>query len=231
VKHISEIPEHIRALYKTVWEISQKSIIDMAADRGAYICQSQSLNLHLTDISYGKLTSMHFYAWKAGLKTGMYYLRTQAATDAIQFTIDPSQVKAATASKQQEKQITVNDVTAPATARKSSVTTEEANAKHVEEMKLSKEGQSPQPSPLASPPSQSRPLKTLATTQLYTADNKDTATIATEPVNLDVPAISSMDKEELSKMTPEERAAKREYEETKLACSIKNKEACVMCSG
>ncbi len=63
VKYITEIPEHIRELYKTVWEISQKTVIDMSADRGKYICQSQSLNLHVTDLSYGKLTSMHFYAW------------------------------------------------------------------------------------------------------------------------------------------------------------------------
>jgi ribonucleoside-diphosphate reductase alpha chain len=71
-----------------VWEISQKSIIDMSADRGAYICQSQSLNIHLTDPNFGKLTSMHFYAWKKGLKTGMYYLRSTAAADAIKFTLD-----------------------------------------------------------------------------------------------------------------------------------------------
>jgi ribonucleoside-diphosphate reductase alpha subunit len=88
VQAIPEIPQNIKDIYKTVWEISQKSIIDMSADRGAYICQSQSLNIHLKDPNFGKLTSMHFYAWKKGLKTGMYYLRTQAAADAIQFTLD-----------------------------------------------------------------------------------------------------------------------------------------------
>src|SRR5690606_22156743 len=83
----------LKDIYKTVWEISQKAIIDMSADRGAYICQSQSLNIHLTDPNFGKLTSMHFYAWKKGLKTGMYYLRSTAAADAIKFTLDKSALK------------------------------------------------------------------------------------------------------------------------------------------
>jgi len=87
VQHIEEIPADIKALYKTVWEIKQRTIIDMAADRGAYICQSQSLNLFVDHPTISKLTSMHFYAWRKGLKTGMYYLRTQAATQAIQFTV------------------------------------------------------------------------------------------------------------------------------------------------
>ena len=90
IQEIPEIPQNIKDLYKTVWEISQKAIIDMAADRGAYICQSQSMNVHIQDPNFGKLTSMHFYAWKRGLKTGMYYLRSKAATDAIKFTVDKS---------------------------------------------------------------------------------------------------------------------------------------------
>ncbi len=88
VQNIAEIPQDIKDRYKTVWEISQKAIIDMAADRGAFICQSQSMNIHLQDANFGKMTSMHFYAWKKGLKTGMYYLRTKAATDAIKFTVE-----------------------------------------------------------------------------------------------------------------------------------------------
>jgi ribonucleoside-diphosphate reductase alpha chain len=90
VQSIPEIPQHIKDIYKTVWEISQKTIIDMSADRGAFICQSQSLNIHITNPNFGKLTSMHFYAWKKGLKTGMYYLRSTAAADAIKFTLDKS---------------------------------------------------------------------------------------------------------------------------------------------
>ncbi len=88
VQSIPEIPQNLKELYKTVWEIKQKTILEMAADRGAYICQSQSLNIHIQDVNFGKLTSMHFHAWKLGLKTGMYYLRTKAAADAIKFTIE-----------------------------------------------------------------------------------------------------------------------------------------------
>lgn len=88
IQNIDEIPDDLKALYKTVWEIKQRVIIDMAADRGAFIDQSQSLNLFISDPNYAKLSSMHFYAWKKGLKTGMYYLRTKAATDAIKFTVE-----------------------------------------------------------------------------------------------------------------------------------------------
>merc|ERR1719509_294322 len=88
VQKIDEIPQDIKELYKTVWEYSQKNLIEMAADRGAFIDQSQSFNVHMTNCSTGKLTSMHFCGWKAGLKTGMYYLRSKAATDAIKFTVN-----------------------------------------------------------------------------------------------------------------------------------------------
>jgi ribonucleoside-diphosphate reductase alpha subunit len=88
VQNIEEIPADLKEIYKTVWEIKQKNLIDMSADRGAYICQSQSLNLFVEQPNYAKLSSMHFYTWKKGLKTGMYYLRTKAAADAIKFTVD-----------------------------------------------------------------------------------------------------------------------------------------------
>jgi ribonucleoside-diphosphate reductase alpha chain len=88
IQDIPEIPQNLKELYKTVWEIKQRTIIDMAADRGAYICQSQSLNLFVESPNFAKLTSMHFHAWKQGLKTGMYYLRTKAARDAVKFTVD-----------------------------------------------------------------------------------------------------------------------------------------------
>ncbi|MDF3027977.1 MAG: ribonucleoside-diphosphate reductase, alpha subunit [Fluviicola sp.] len=107
VQNINEIPQYIKDLYKTAWEISQKAIIEQAADRGAYICQSQSLNIFMENANFGKLTSMHFYGWKKGLKTGMYYLRTKAATDAIKFTVDkavteePAAISAAELEEQQ----------------------------------------------------------------------------------------------------------------------------------
>ncbi len=88
VQHIDEVPENLKELYRTAWEISQKSILEMAADRGAFIDQSQSLNVFMENADFSKLTSMHFYGWKKGLKTGMYYLRTKAATDAIKFTVE-----------------------------------------------------------------------------------------------------------------------------------------------
>ena len=88
VQNIPEIPDNLKSIYKTAWEISQKALIDMSADRGAFICQSQSLNIFMENANFAKLTSMHFYGWNKGLKTGMYYLRTKAAADAIKFTID-----------------------------------------------------------------------------------------------------------------------------------------------
>lgn len=93
VQNIAEIPQGIKDLYKTVWEIRQKRIIDMAADRGAFIDQSQSLNLFMENATVSRITSMHFYAWEKGLKTGMYYLRTKAATDAVKFTVEQEHVE------------------------------------------------------------------------------------------------------------------------------------------
>ncbi|OII73088.1 ribonucleotide reductase R1 subunit [Cryptosporidium ubiquitum] len=96
IQNILTIPEDVRELYKTVWEIKQKTVIDMAADRGPYICQSQSLNIHMENANFAKLSSMHFYGWKKGLKTGIYYLRTQSATRPIQFTVDQQLLKSET---------------------------------------------------------------------------------------------------------------------------------------
>merc|ERR550537_380302 len=121
VQYISEIPAELRELYKTTWEIKQKSVLEMAADRAPYICQSQSLNIHMTDCTPAKLSSMHFYGWKLGLKTGQYYLRTKAAVDAIKFTVDVAsqqeaankmsdveKAKAANATEQGETEVCVN---------------------------------------------------------------------------------------------------------------------------
>ncbi len=107
IQNINEIPQRLKDLYKTAWEISQKAIIDQAADRGAYICQSQSLNIFMENANFGKLTSMHFYGWEKGLKTGMYYLRTKAATDAIKFTIDKNAIAEPTAASIEEAQAQV----------------------------------------------------------------------------------------------------------------------------
>lgn len=113
VANIPEIPQNLKELYKTAWEISQKTIVDMAADRGAFICQSQSLNVFMENANFGKLTSLHFHAWKSGLKTGMYYLRTKAATDAIKFTLDKSKLAEPAAEKIQEPVLTAPTTTGP----------------------------------------------------------------------------------------------------------------------
>ena len=109
IQNIDEIPDNIKELYKTAWEISQKVIVDMAADRGAYIDQSQSLNIFMENANFAKLTSMHFYGWKAGLKTGMYYLRTKSATDAIKFTLDKNALTEPLPNKE-KKDAGVNEV-------------------------------------------------------------------------------------------------------------------------
>jgi ribonucleoside-diphosphate reductase alpha chain len=114
VQNITEIPENIRILYRTVWELKMKDIIDMAADRGAFIDQSQSLNLFMQNPNFGKITSMHFYAWKKGLKTGMYYLRTQAASEAIKFTVDQASLAKAPAMETASQPVTYAIPAAPA---------------------------------------------------------------------------------------------------------------------
>ena len=102
IQHIETIPQELKDLYKTVWELKMKDIIDMARQRGYFIDQSQSLNLFMLDPDFGKLTSMHFYAWKSGLKTGMYYLRTKSAVNAIQFTVSKK--------KEEEKPLTAEEL-------------------------------------------------------------------------------------------------------------------------
>ncbi len=96
MQKIKEIPDILKQLYKTVWEMSQKKIIDLALARAPFIDQSQSLNVHLSDPNFSKITSMHFYSWKNGLKTGMYYLRSRPAVDAIKFTLNVEELLKAT---------------------------------------------------------------------------------------------------------------------------------------
>ena len=117
IQNFDNVPQELKDLYKTTWEISQKVVIDMAADRGAFICQSQSMNLFMENPNFGKLSSMHFYAWQKGLKTGMYYLRSKAATDPIKFTIDQQRQqdrisKKAQAAKQEKKAVKMTAIAA-----------------------------------------------------------------------------------------------------------------------
>jgi ribonucleoside-diphosphate reductase alpha chain len=123
VQNIERIPSDLKELYKTVWEMSMKDIIDMSRHRGYFIDQSQSLNLFMQDANYAKLTSMHFYAWKSGLKTGMYYLRTKSAVDAIKFTLNND--KAAAPIEVKETQVEVKKVEAIAVLEESAEMTAE----------------------------------------------------------------------------------------------------------
>lgn len=113
IQNVTEIPQHIRDVFKTVWEIPQRNILDMAADRAPFICQSQSLNVHIAEPNSKKLTSMHFYAWQKGLKTGMYYLRTRPKADAIKFTVDQEQLVADKKKSQSENGNKENSTVTP----------------------------------------------------------------------------------------------------------------------
>jgi ribonucleoside-diphosphate reductase alpha chain len=125
VQHIEGLPQELKDRYKTVWEISQKAIIDMSADRGAYICQSQSLNLFMENANMAKLSSMHFYAWQKGLKTGMYYLRSKAAVEPIKFTLGE---------KHQRKFVSTEDTTSVQSAMEQPKSVESASTKSLDDM-------------------------------------------------------------------------------------------------
>ncbi|KAF2471569.1 ribonucleoside-diphosphate reductase-like protein subunit large [Lindgomyces ingoldianus] len=241
IQRIPNIPDDIKALYKTVWEISQRTIVQMAADRGAFIDQSQSLNIHMKEPTMGKITSMHFAGWKLGLKTGMYYLRTMAASAPIQFTVDQEALKVADTNV----------------------------ARTLGSKKRGFAGGSYQSSP--SPSSVPRPMYmaktpngtangalTASATPPPTSENKRLPTnskdsvLASKPFTADAeegdsPKLLTSDPtgkpaEEEALPEPavkqeedqEEESGAREddiYSDAVLACSIENKEACVMCSG
>ncbi|KAG6828050.1 ribonucleoside reductase large subunit Cdc22 [Tricholoma furcatifolium] len=223
IQNIPNIPDDVKAIYKTVWEISQKKVIDLAADRGAYIDQSQSMNVHLQAPTLGQLTSMHFYGWKKGLKTGMYYLRTRPAAQAIQFTVDQSVLKSAKAQA-------LGNAARPAAKTPS----------------LPSPAPSSSSSPVASPVPPSQPSMSTVT-----VTNASASTSATTPVSTPASAGSDAAKspEELvaslslnekaqaaAAADPEfaaalQRQRDRELADAQLQCSLENKEACLMCSG
>ncbi len=233
IQAIPEIPTDIKAIYKTVWEISQKKVLDLAADRGAFICQSQSLNVHLQAPTAGQLTSMHFYGWKRGLKTGMYYLRTRPAAQAIQFTLDHSLVAQV---KQQKEQKEVQPVTKAAPIKSPATSTNTAPLSY-----------SSIP-PEVTTKSAISPVSTTGTEPVTTTSTPATATSSgSTPASPQYPltptdshddALAGLDEVQrrAAEKDPEFAAAvlrrkARELEEAKLACSLENKEACVMCSG
>ncbi|KAG8857363.1 ribonucleoside reductase large subunit Cdc22 [Serendipita sp. 411] len=252
IQKIPGIPEDIKGIYKTVWEISQKKVIDLAADRGPFICQSQSLNIHLQNPSVGQLTSMHFYGWKKGLKTGMYYLRTRPAAQAIQFTVDQSILNKA----KEANGITPLSPTPISKTPKPSTPTPVA----IDGAKRTSNGSPPvsymekkrNAGGVMSPAS---PSGTNGVEELVTSNDMngaasgsvlssppDTTAATGTSTAIEAPSISfdGTDNEsraaKAAQEDPEfaaalERQRERELEEAMLMCSIENKEACMMCSG
>lgn len=202
VQNIPSIPDDVKAIYKTVWEISQKKILDMAADRGAFIDQSQSLNVHLQSPTTGQLTSMHFYGWKKGLKTGMYYLRTRPAAQAIQFTVDQTALKAANKQAATNASVPSVPVTPSRTIKQEPVTP-------------SLGSDPPSPSIASAVTSDSEDAKLASSTALLSLDERTQKAAEQDP--------------EFAAALQRQR--ERELEQAKLMCSLENKEACVMCSG
>lgn len=219
VQNIPGIPDDVKAIYKTVWEISQKKVLDLAADRGAFICQSQSLNVHLQAPTLGQLTSMHFYGWKKGLKTGMYYLRTRPAAAAIQFTVDQGLIK--DAKKAQAAGVSPNmverGIPTPASSSSSSPTRSSSNSGSA----------STKPEPMAF----SLPLGKAAPTPSLVASKAPPSLTSVEDglATLEITKRAAEADPEFAAAL--QRQKDRANEEAKLLCSLENKEACVMCSG
>ena len=227
VQNIPTIPDDVKAIYKTVWEISQKKVLDLAADRGAFICQSQSLNVHLQSPTLGQLTSMHFYGWKKGLKTGMYYLRTRPAAQAIQFTVDQSVLNSA-------KQQTVNANTVRATATTATVNgSKSVSHLAVQTPPLTTRVEVKQ-EPISLPPLKFDSAPSPAPS---TSSSGESTVVDAESLSISLAALSLDEKtRKAAEADPEFAAAllrkhERELEDSKLQCSLENREACVMCSG
>ncbi|KAF8644660.1 hypothetical protein AX16_008320 [Volvariella volvacea WC 439] len=213
IQNIPNIPAETKQIYKTVWEISQKKVLDLAADRGAFICQSQSLNVHLQAPTLGQLTSMHFYGWKKGLKTGMYYLRTRPAAQAIQFTVDQSLLKDA---KKQTAEARTSRVQPPISPAVSSPSVAQPAAVTV-----------PAPVPVST-------FTDAPTTPEPTISASSSASSPTPQTPDYLEGLSEVTRK-AAEADPEfaaalRRAKERELEEARLQCSLENKEACLMCS-
>ena len=212
IQNIPSIPADLKALYKTVWEMSQRNVLQMAADRGAYIDQSQSLNVYMKEPTMGKITSMHFAGWKMGLKTGMYYLRTMAASAPIQFTVDQEKLK-----------MEDTNATRPAPRKRvggigvrngsingvNGISNGTVPAEEVRTVNGTKAGDSPRP--LVANPSAA-------------AQHPDEE--LREPALKDEAATQEEDGEKES-----EEREQDIYSQKVIACSIENKEACIMCQG
>ncbi|KAK9375565.1 ribonucleotide reductase [Lipomyces chichibuensis] len=228
IQNIPNIPADIKTLYKTVWEISQKHIIDMAADRSPYIDQSQSLNIHIKNPTMGKLTSMHFYGWKKGLKTGMYYLRTMAASAPIQFTVDQEALK-------------VVDSNIAKTASLGSRKTLRQTNKVSTPVKMT--GENARRSPASYYMNQGLPVAEPAEEVAVAVSSEDEETTPSTRAVEESPApapkkpvggLLSRKRAEMAEKVDKGEMTVEEYDiynEKVLQCSIENKDACEMCSG
>jgi ribonucleoside-diphosphate reductase subunit M1 len=203
IQKIDGVPDDLKKLYRTVWEIPQKNLINMAADRGAYIDQSQSLNIHIAEPTFGKLSSMHFYAWKRGLKTGLYYLRTRPAADPIKFTVDKTKLK----------QTKPADNKVDAIVNGSSTTLTNGSGKVVN----------------GNHAPQANGLNGHATNGVngYTNGTSNGVNGHTNGMNGDSNGVNGQSEENLDKEIDSNADL---IQQLKLACSRQNKEACLMCS-
>ncbi|SCV74501.1 BQ2448_7530 [Microbotryum intermedium] len=231
IQNVPGIPTDLKAIYKTVWELSQKTIIDLSADRGAFIDQSQSLNIHLSSPTMAQLTSMHFYGWKRGLKTGMYYLRTRAAVGAIKFTVDQDTLNKAKAANKQQPAVSAAATPPPAPVRGPAAAPSNAMREitnGASKINLNTPVKRETPSSPSSPSPVSSPGAMVPIPALSTA-----APLGAAAASASGPAASGKDENE-GEISYEEAIRRREakeLEQAKLMCSLENKEACVMCSG
>ncbi|OBT84577.1 ribonucleoside-diphosphate reductase subunit M1 [Pseudogymnoascus sp. 03VT05] len=238
IQNIPNIPADIKALYKTVWEISQRTIVQMAADRGAFIDQSQSLNIHMKDPTMGKITSMHFAGWKLGLKTGMYYLRTMAASAPIQFTVDQEALLVADTNVARERTSSRKPL-----AKSYIAPSSQPSAPRPMYMKqnssppnntLTSPNGVPTPS-ITPPPTEARkPVNPPLKSPGFQADVEEGGSpkaLAAEPGAMQDEELKDVS---LSKTEEKPDSDEREndiYADAVLACSIENPESCLMCSG
>ncbi|KAJ7503015.1 ribonucleotide reductase alpha subunit [Mycena galericulata] len=232
VQNIPTIPDDVKAIYKTVWEISQKRILELAADRGAFVCQSQSLNVHLSAPTMGQLTSMHFYGWKRGLKTGMYYLRTQPAAAAIQFTVDQKvldDVKVQNANAAQAKAALKAATGVPVSAV---FAVPAAPALVRSEYSSSPErSQSP-----VTPPRSREPSVAVKEEPISPEPLRFSPAPVVQASESDAEAESAAMLAQMAEEDPDFAAAlkklqDRQKEEARMYCALENKDECLMCSG
>ncbi|KDQ62691.1 hypothetical protein JAAARDRAFT_171254 [Jaapia argillacea MUCL 33604] len=230
IQNIPGIPDDVKAIYKTVWEISQKKILDMAADRGAFICQSQSLNVHLQAPTMGQLTSMHFYGWKKGLKTGMYYLRTKPAAQAIQFTLDHNLVKETKKNQEQQQQQTPSKTRAPVATLPSPSPSPRTPAVASSSVGNGSALSAKQPVTLNGSIRASSSSTSSSTPVASPTTSTPASELSLEGLSLDerTRQAAEADPEFAAAL---QRQKEKELEQAKLMCSLENKDACVMCSG